>query len=164
MSDGGGLGEVLHRSCVVCGRQNARGLGVRYAPQPDGSCTGTFDCDASFQGYDGVLHGGVVAALLDGAMAHCLLYRERVAHTGNFSMRFRHPVLVGQPVTVRGFLLRSRIGAHVMSAELSQEGCLKVTASATFIEGHFAGGGGASVGVPRTEVPAQCPARGSPGQ
>lgn len=143
------LNTLLHSSCIVCGVNNPKGFGVRFAAQPDGTCTTSFACDASSQGYDGLVHGGVVGALLDGAMANCLLQRGQVAHTGEFSMRFRHPVLVGRAATVRAWVNDARHGVFRMTGELAQDGETCVVASATFVSN---GGGKRAKPVRATEV------------
>ena len=125
----------VHPLCVVCAEANPRGLGLTFRPSPDGRGVETvFDCSEVFQGYAGLIHGGVVSALLDGAMAHCLFHAGRTAHTGNLSVRFRHPLLVGRPARVRARLDKSRGRAHFLAAELEQDGTVKAVASATFLE------------------------------
>jgi acyl-coenzyme A thioesterase PaaI-like protein len=94
----------------------------------------TFDCGETFEGYVGLVHGGIVSAVLDGAMANCLLHLGCVAHTGGLSVRFRHPVLVGRKATVRAWLERSHGRLHVLAAELEQDGQVKAVASAKFLE------------------------------
>ena len=62
-----------HAACWVCGPDHPDGLGVAYRPDGDGGVTGEFACSPRFQGYPGLLHGGVTGALLDGAMTNGLL-------------------------------------------------------------------------------------------
>ena len=52
---------------------------MRFRREPDGSVTSEFLSDAMYQGYSDVLHGGVVAAVLDGAMTNCLFAHNVVA-------------------------------------------------------------------------------------
>jgi hypothetical protein len=83
----------LHPHCIVCGTGNPRGLGLRFRlSDDDHRIEATFDCGETFEGYVGLVHGGIVSAVLDGAMANCLLHLGCVAHTGGLSIRFRHPV------------------------------------------------------------------------
>lgn len=65
-----------HRNCVVCGTVNGRGLRLDFRTSEDGSVQATFDCREAYAGYANVLHGGVVSALLDGAMTNCLFAHE----------------------------------------------------------------------------------------
>lgn len=132
---GAALADRLHAGCVVCSRRNPRGLGLRFRPAADGcGVTAEFPCDADFQGYDGLIHGGVVSMLLDGAMAHCLFHQGRAGHTGELVVRFRQGVLVGHPATVSARLVRSKGRMHELSAELRQDGAVKAEATARFME------------------------------
>jgi acyl-coenzyme A thioesterase PaaI-like protein len=108
---------------------------VRYQPSDDGQgVTAVFPCDPVFDGYAGHLHGGVVCSLLDGAMVHCLFQRGRIGYTAELSVRFRGTVATGTRALVRGRLERSRGRMHVVTAELSQDGVVKATARAKFLE------------------------------
>lgn len=66
---------TTHPSCFVCGAANPSGFHLRFALAPDGSVSAHVPCPQQFQSYDGTLHGGVVAALLDAAMTNCLFAR-----------------------------------------------------------------------------------------
>jgi acyl-coenzyme A thioesterase PaaI-like protein len=125
----------LHPHCIVCGAGNPRGLGLRFVASDDERrVEATFDCSEIFEGYVGVVHGGIVSAVLDGAMANYLFHLGCTAQTGGLSVRFRHPVLVGRRATVRAWLKRSRGRLHVLAAELEQDGQVKAVASGRFLE------------------------------
>jgi acyl-coenzyme A thioesterase PaaI-like protein len=127
--------QSVHPHCVVCGPGNSCGLGLRFLPSPGGrGVRAAFDCSSQFEGYTGLLHGGIVSAILDGAMAHCLFRLGRIGHTGSLTVRFRHPVLVDKDATVEAWLEESRGRLHVLSARLEQGGQVKVEASARFME------------------------------
>lgn len=51
-----------------------------------------FKGNETLQGYRGIMHGGVLSALLDTAMAHCLLNQNIEAVTGELNVRFFDPV------------------------------------------------------------------------
>jgi acyl-coenzyme A thioesterase PaaI-like protein len=129
------MSDRLHPNCVVCSTTNRRGLAVQFVPSNGvrAAVEATFDCDAAFQGYEDLVHGGIVCSLLDGAMANCLFRFGRVAHTATLTVRFRHPVLVGRPATVRGWIERTRGRLHLTAAELVQDGQVKAQASAKFV-------------------------------
>jgi acyl-coenzyme A thioesterase PaaI-like protein len=54
--------------CFVCGQKNPIGLRLRFTARGDSVRT-EFTAGPRYQGYEGVLHGGIVAAALDDAMA-----------------------------------------------------------------------------------------------
>ena len=127
------LRQQTHAWCVVCGAVNPMGLKIDFSLKPDGSVEGVFAGSAALQGYDGLLHGGVIAALLDGAMTNCLFAHDRVAVTAELTVRYHEPVQARNPVTVRAWLVQSSMGLHQLRAELTQNGCVKAVANAKFM-------------------------------
>jgi acyl-coenzyme A thioesterase PaaI-like protein len=123
-----------HPGCVVCGGANDRGLRLRYAPGDGNRVQAELNCDGSLEGYGGRLHGGIIAAALDGAMTHCLFALGRTAVTAELTVRFRHPVATGRPATVRARLERDLGPLYLLEAELVQDGVIKAVASAKFME------------------------------
>jgi len=124
----------VHPACVVCGRTNARGLRLRYSRGEGDGVQAELDCDGSLEGYGGRLHGGVIAAALDGAMTHCLFALGRTAVTAELTVRFKHPVATGRPATVRAWLERDLAPLYLLQAELVQDGAVKAAAAAKFLE------------------------------
>ena len=53
------------RHCFVCGLENPVGLRLRIYQTAPGEIETTFTAPAHFQGYPGVLHGGIIATILD---------------------------------------------------------------------------------------------------
>jgi len=123
-----------HHDCVVCSPSNDRGLGLTFRASEDGSVQACFQCHSAFEGYKGVLHGGVVVSLLDGAMTNCLFARGRSAVTAGLDVRFRHPVITNTPATVRAWVDRSTPPLHVLKAEVVQGEQVKATACGRFME------------------------------
>jgi uncharacterized protein (TIGR00369 family) len=89
-------GEVnLHRNCFACGSNNGMGLGLKFYKHEDGTVFGNFFADPKFEGYSGIIHGGIVATLLDSAMTHCLLMDDIPALTGRLSIKYSTPIRTG---------------------------------------------------------------------
>jgi len=122
-----------HQNCVVCGSKNQRGLHVRFIPLADGGVQAFFQCDKAYEGYAGKIHGGVISALLDGAMTHCIFARGKAGVTGELKVRYRHPVEIEQTAIVRGWIKRDATPLYLTEAELIQDGQVKVTATAKFM-------------------------------
>jgi acyl-coenzyme A thioesterase PaaI-like protein len=123
-----------HPDCWVCAPLRDHSLAVRFEAGADGVVTGEFPCPEEFTGYPGFLHGGVTSALLDGAMTNCLMARGTPGLTARLEVRFLHPVLIGRPVTVRGWLEKSRGSLRMLAADLSQEGRVLATATGRFMD------------------------------
>jgi acyl-coenzyme A thioesterase PaaI-like protein len=123
-----------HPYCVVCSQSNPLGLGLEFTVHDDGSVSTSLNGHFALEGFQGCLHGGMIASLLDGAMTNCLFARGLVAMTGELRVRYRKPVLIGQEISVRAWITESEPPLHHLEAELKQEGCIKAIASAKFME------------------------------
>jgi uncharacterized protein (TIGR00369 family) len=101
----------------------------------DGDVTARWTCPAGGESYPGIVHGGVVATLLDAAMVHALFARGVVARTGELRIRYRSPVCIGSPVVVRAKLANEGGRLFVLEAELRQGTSLCAEARAKFMQG-----------------------------
>jgi len=134
-----------HANCMVCSPSSKSGLGLQFAVSKDGSVEATFSCDKAFEGYADVLHGGLISCLLDGAMTNCMFAHGHAPVTAELNVRFRDPVVIGQPATVRARIRRSSSRLHLLEAEIVQNGQVKATATGKFMKQppQAATGGGA---------------------
>lgn len=86
-----------HHGCLACGGEHVGGIRLPCAVQADGSVAGDFEPQAWMSGYNGRLHGGLVAMVLDSAMTQCLFAHDRPAVTAVLHTRYRKPApLVGR--------------------------------------------------------------------
>jgi len=124
----------VHKNCVVCSPSNDRGLHLQFMLLEDGSVQASFDCGEAFEGYAGSLHGGVISALLDGAMTRCIFAHGHVGVTAELKVRYRHPVIIYHTAIVRGWIRRYSPPLYLMEAELFQDGQVKATATGKFMD------------------------------
>jgi acyl-coenzyme A thioesterase PaaI-like protein len=124
----------VHADCVVCSPENQQGMHLDFQASADGQVTADFIYDKVFEGYSGILHGGVISAVLDGAMTNCLFAQNQIAVTADFRIRFRHPVSTGQSARVRAWITRSHPPIFELKAEIVQNGQIKTVATAKFME------------------------------
>ncbi|MEZ4484739.1 MAG: PaaI family thioesterase [Syntrophotaleaceae bacterium] len=68
----------------------------------------TLTLGENFQGWRGVVHGGVIASLLDEACIYAGRSLGETLVTAELTVRYRKPVPVGQAVTVSGEVLERR--------------------------------------------------------
>ena len=110
------------RMCFVCGVQNPIGLKAFFYHDEEGRVVVHFTGKEEHQGYPGVMHGGIVTALLDE-----VIWRVTIAHglgavvTAKLEVKFRHPVPLGQPLTLVGELTRLRSRALEGRGEIRLE-------------------------------------------
>jgi len=96
----------LHANCFACGSNNGGGLRLSFQEKEDGSVVGYFTADPKFEGYSGMVHGGIIATLLDSAMTHCLLKKGIFALTGRLSIRYSSPIRVGTVVKLEARVMK----------------------------------------------------------
>ena len=125
-----------HPFCYVCSGSNPMGLALRYALQPDGSVVANFLGNCALDGYAGTLHGGVTAALLDGAMTNCLFSRGLQGVTVELTVRYHASVASAEEMLVRAWLEDQSHGLFRLRAELIQCGQTKASASGKFMRRH----------------------------
>jgi acyl-coenzyme A thioesterase PaaI-like protein len=123
-----------HPYCMVCSQSNPLGLGLEFTVNDGGGVTASLHGHSALEGFQGCLHGGMIACLLDGAMTNCLFAHGHVAMTAELKVRYRKPVFIGQQMTIRAWITRSHSPLHLLEAELKQEGCTKAIGSAKFFE------------------------------
>jgi len=123
-----------HAGCLICGYQNPWSLGMRFEQGEDGMVCGRFHGNEALQGYQGMLHGGVLAALLDSAMVHCLFHRGTQGVTGDLHIRFVQPVPCRAEVDVRARVVSATPPLFYLKAEIIGDGCVMAWAEATFMQ------------------------------
>jgi acyl-coenzyme A thioesterase PaaI-like protein len=108
--------------CFGCGQLNQHGLQLSFFANPDGNGVwAPFTPTDAFEGYGGIIHGGIVCTILDEVMAWSL-YRERTwAVTGQLNTRFRKPMVVGEPVRATGRIVNDRGRIIEMRADIRRE-------------------------------------------
>lgn len=96
--------------CFACSQHNAHGLRMRFVRTGEKSAACHYTVADHFSGFEGIVHGGVQAALLDEVMSVATnLHRsetERIpTATAELSLRYRRPVPTNAPLTLRGELV-----------------------------------------------------------
>jgi acyl-coenzyme A thioesterase PaaI-like protein len=126
------------RSCFVCGRDNPLGLRARWeSDRAAGEVRCSLTVPEPFNGYPGVVHGGVISALLDEAMARTLLVEggfEDLLVTGRMEVAFRDVTPTGQPLTVVARLKKRTASRAQAEAEIRRaDGAVTAHAEALMI-------------------------------
>ncbi len=110
-----------HEQCLFCGARNPWSLNLAFRADDTGAVNAEFRPHSKLQGYAGLLHGGVISALLDAAMTHCLFHRGVRAVTGDLRVRFVRPISCGAPLRLRAWALSSGPRVYRVKAEISNE-------------------------------------------
>jgi len=102
--------QPTSKHCFVCGRENTYGLKLVFYETAPGEIVTDYTVPEQYQGYPGVVHGGVVAAILDEVIGrvHMGGYPPRFMFTARLDVRYRRNVPVGQPLHIVGHAGKSR--------------------------------------------------------
>ncbi len=106
------------RMCFLCGRQNPVGLKLEFYEDTEAGLVRTeFSVPEEYQGYPGVVHGGIVAAILDETAGRAVMLGssdENLMATLKLTVRYRRPTPVCTTLTAIGWVEKlSGVGAHV---------------------------------------------------
>lgn len=98
------------RQCFVCGLENPVGLRLAVYTTAPGEVSSEYTAPDHFQGYPGVVHGGIVASMLDEVVGRAVMGDDtsRFMMTARLQVRYRLPVPVGQPLRLEGKMRRRR--------------------------------------------------------
>ncbi|MBP1620061.1 MAG: hypothetical protein H6Q02_828 [Acidobacteria bacterium] len=103
--------QPTSRLCFVCGRENPVGLKVRWEnDRAAGEVRGTVAVPEPFNGYPGVVHGGIVAALLDETAGRTVLLEggnDNFMVTVKLEVVYERPTPTVTPLVVVGRLRRA---------------------------------------------------------
>lgn len=114
------------KSCFVCGERNPHGLRLKSRVE-DGRVVLDYTAREADLGYRHIVHGGILATLLDEVMTWAsILSIRKVCVAAELTTRLKQPVKVGQRLRVEAWVARK--GSRLI-----------------LVEGRVTGGGGAVV-------------------
>lgn len=93
--------------CFGCGRDNPAGLKLSFKKDGD-TIRAEFTPDEIYQGWPGVLHGGILALLLDEAMSNAAYLQGVTCLTASMQIRLRQPVKVEVPLVITASVTKNR--------------------------------------------------------
>ena len=91
--------------CFVCGKDNPRGFKIQVRYLDDLLAAETeLAIPREYQGWADVIHGGILATLLDELMAHAVWHFAGPGLTLGLEVRFHKPLKPGERILIRGVL------------------------------------------------------------
>lgn len=123
----------LYSGCFVCGQENHIGLKVRFFWDGEKAVC-EFTANEEYAGYKNILHGGIVATLLDEIMIKALLAQDILAVTAEITVRLKKPVFSGDRLHLEG--RKTGENGAVYSAEgvaINQNGETVAEATARYV-------------------------------
>ena len=102
--------QTTYQRCFACGQLNESGLQLTFRRE-GARIVAEYQPRERFQGFPGVLHGGILATMLDETMSRTGAMRREWLMTGKLEIRYRRPAPVDQALRVWGEIVRERRGA-----------------------------------------------------
>lgn len=113
------------RTCFLCGRQNPVGLKITWVNDREANqIRARVVVPEHFNGYPGVVHGGIVAAILDETAGRAVLLNgddENLMVTVKLEVRYRKPTPTGVPLTAVGWVIQQAETRARVASELRLE-------------------------------------------
>lgn len=105
-------------ACIICGSDNPIGLRLVFRSDVEGSIVEA-TVGPNWQGYRTMVHGGIVAGLLDDAMWHAIYQQtaERTV-TAELTVRYKRPVPIDVALMIRGRVVRARTRLIMAAGEI----------------------------------------------
>ncbi len=123
-------------SCFVCGQDNPQGLHLRFDSEESGKLTATWTPRPVWEGFSGIIHGGIVSTVLDEAMSKSVAASGAQAFTAEIRVRFRHHVLTGEVYRIHGWIVKRNKRLIEAEATLTApDGSERAHAWASFLAG-----------------------------
>lgn len=114
--------QPTSRTCFLCGRENKIGLKIQWYNNPaENRIEATITIPEHFNGYPGVAHGGIVAAILDETAGRAVLLDgdfEYLFVTLKLETTYRNLTPTEVPLTAVGWVIRKTQRKAKVAAEL----------------------------------------------
>ena len=117
------------RYCFACGPLNPIGLHMEVA-YLDGKAISRLALKREFQGWSNIVHGGVVATILDEIMAHAVTHYLGKAVTTSLQITYRVPLAVEQEIQAEGYVIEQKSRGVVARGEIRRADNQQVIATA----------------------------------
>ena len=126
------------RTCFLCGRENDIGLKMNwYNDRKNDRIVGHVSVPEHFNGFPNVVHGGIVAAILDETAGRVVLVDDpdNLMVTMKLEVTYRHPTPTDTPLKSIGRVIRETSKRAIAEAELqTPDGTVTATAKAVVIK------------------------------
>ena len=123
-----------NQDCFICGQNNPVGFKTNIEVDQDKrSAQCTLAVPADFQGWKGMVHGGIISALLDEVSAYAAMTVADIVVTGELKTRFLKPVPVEQEITATAKVINPTRRTVMVEATLTMRGEILASAEAKMV-------------------------------
>lgn len=104
-------------ACFVCGDDNPAGMKLKFRVSAVGESEANWTPVPDWEGYPGLIHGGLISTVLDEAMSKAVASTKVRTLTAEMRVRYRRMVETGGQFVIRGWLVER--GRRMIRAEAS---------------------------------------------
>jgi len=123
-----------HEHCILCGTQANYGLKLDFYRDQQGGVWTQLKGGLNQQGYNGILHGGVSASLLDATMCNAIFSEGVEAVTADMSIRYHAEIPLAANMIVHAKIMKKALTLYKVEAEIYVEQKLMAKSSARFMK------------------------------
>ncbi len=118
--------------CFGCGSENEMGLKLEFHWEGE-DYVAPFTAQECHRGYPGVVHGGIIASVLDEAMGRLLWEERGGGPTRKLTVEYLAPLVPGEQTLCRARIVQKKGRAVFLEAELLRNGDQVAAARGTYI-------------------------------
>jgi uncharacterized protein (TIGR00369 family) len=119
--------------CFVCSKSNPKGIHLDIECEGPDEAIARFVLDREYEGYPGIIHGGVIAAIIDDVMGNIEFRKGYIAYTVELNIKYIKKCLVKEPLIARGMVKNfSHRIIETQGEVFDSSGDIRVMASAKY--------------------------------
>jgi acyl-coenzyme A thioesterase PaaI-like protein len=126
--------QQSHQHCMLCGTKSTFGLKLDFYNDQEGIVWAKAKGSIHQQGYQGILHGGFIAALLDAGMCNAIFNQGAEAVTGDMNIRYLAEIPLTADIIIRGKINKSYLTLYKVEAEIYVDQQLMAKSTARFMK------------------------------
>jgi len=128
------LHAVENDYCIICGKKNFEGLNIKYKLSQDGTIEARWTPSLKYEGFKGIIHGGILSAVIDEAMSKAIISRHIEALTVELNVRFHNYAVCGERLNIKAWIIKKHKRKILTEGILFKENGDKILhAMATFL-------------------------------
>jgi acyl-coenzyme A thioesterase PaaI-like protein len=90
--------------CFVCGSDNPKSLHLEFKNIGKNTVITEFKLEKEYEGYPDIIHGGILAAILDDAMANTVIINNILIYTVELNVRYLKRCFVMENLQAKGWI------------------------------------------------------------
>ena len=109
------------KMCFACGPKNVHGLRLEFKHPQSGLLTSSVVFDKRYQGYKNIVHGGLMATVLDEMMVNLAWVEKKPAVTAQLNVSLKKAAKVGEKIRLEGRITEEKARVIRTSAVAKNE-------------------------------------------